>query len=121
MGLSTVSQNLNELENDGLISRNGYFKSTGGRKAQIIKIVEDFRISIGLGILKDMFHIVAVNLYGNAVATETIELPYENSDAYYTALAANVELFIQKNHYAPEKIEGISIATQESSHRMEMP
>lgn len=59
-----------------------------------------------------MFHIVAVNLYGDAVATETIELPYENSDAYYTALAANVELFIQKNHYAPEKIEGISIATQ---------
>ena len=48
MGLSTVSQNLNELENDGLISRNGYFESTGGRKAQIIKIVEDFRISIGL-------------------------------------------------------------------------
>ena len=42
MGLSTVSQNLNELENDGLISRNGYFESTGGRKAQIIKIVEDF-------------------------------------------------------------------------------
>ena len=112
MGLSTVSQNLNELENDGLISRNGYFESTGGRKAQIIKIVEDFRISIGLGILKDMFHIVAVNLYGDAVATETIELPYENSNTYYTALAANVELFIQKNHYAPEKIEGISIATQ---------
>ena len=112
MGLSTVSQNLNELENDGLISRNGYFESTGGRKAQIIKIVEDFRISIGLGILKDMFHIVAVNLYGDAVATETIELPYENSNTYYTALAANVELFIQKNHYTPEKIEGISIATQ---------
>ena len=57
MGLSTVSQNLNELENDGLISRNGYFESTGGRKAQIIRIVEDYRISIGLGILKDMFHI----------------------------------------------------------------
>lgn len=112
MGLSTVSQNLNELENDSLISRDGYFESTGGRKAQIIKIVEDFRISIGLGILKDMFHIVAVNLYGDAIATETIELPYESSDAYYSALAANVELFIQKNHYDPEKIEGISIATQ---------
>ena len=78
----------------------------------IIRIVEDFRISIGLGILKDMFHIVAVNLYGDAIATETIELPYENSDTYYTALTANVELFIQANHYEPEKIEGISIATQ---------
>ena len=112
MGLSTVSQNLNELENDGLISRNGYFESTGGRKAQIIRIVEDYRISIGLGILKDMFHIVAVNLYGDAIASETIGLPYENSDAYYSTLAENVERFIQEHQYLPEKIEGISIATQ---------
>ena len=81
MGLSTVSQNLNELENNGLISRNGYFESTGGRKAQIIRIVEDFRISIGLGILKDMFHIVAVNLYGDAIATETIPLPMKTAIA----------------------------------------
>ena len=52
MGLSTVSQNLNLLEKEGLIDRNGYFDSTGGRKAQAIQIVSDFRISIGIGILK---------------------------------------------------------------------
>ena len=112
MGLSTVSQNLNELEQAGLISRSGYFESTGGRKAQIIRIVKDFRIALGLGILKDMFHIVAINLYGEVIATETIELPYENSDAYYSALTHNVEQFIQNHLYLPEKIEGISIATQ---------
>ena len=112
MGLSTVSQNLNELENDGLISRDGYFESTGGRKAQIIQIVKDFRISIGVGILKDMFHIVAVNLYGDAIATETTVLDYEDSDAYYSALAQKVNQFIHEHQYTPEKIEGISIATQ---------
>ena len=112
MGLSTVSQNLTILERDGLITRNGYFESTGGRKAQIIRIAEDFRISIGLGILKDMFHIAAVNLYGDAIAAETIPLPYENSDAYYSRLAEIVEHFIQKHHYIPEHIAGISIATQ---------
>lgn len=112
MGLSTVSQNLNELEADGLISRDGYFESTGGRKAQIIRIIEDFRISIGLGIMKDMFHIVAVNLYGDAIATETISLAYENSASYYTELAGHVEHFIKDHQYTPEKIEGISIATQ---------
>ena len=112
MGLSTVSQNLNELEQAGLISRSGYFESTGGRKAQIIRIVKDFRIALGLGILKDMFHIVTINLYGEVIATETIELPYENSDAYYSALTHNVEQFIQNHLYLPEKIEGISIATQ---------
>ena len=112
MGLSTVSQNLTILEADGLISRNGYFESTGGRKAQMIRIVENFRISIGLGIQKDFFHIVAVNLYGEAVATETIPLPYENSAVYYTALAQNAGSFIQNHHYDTEQIAGISIATQ---------
>ena len=112
MGLSTVSQNLNELEADGLISRNGYFESTGGRKAQIIRIVDDFRISIGVGILKDMFHMVAVNLYGDAIATETVELPYENSDDYYNILSENIRQFITEQNYDTGKIEGISIATQ---------
>lgn len=43
MGLSTVSQNLNALEQDGLICRDGYFESTGGRKAQVIQIVTDVK------------------------------------------------------------------------------
>ena len=45
MGLSTVSQNLNVLEKEGLISRDGFFESTGGRKAQVIQIVPEYRIA----------------------------------------------------------------------------
>ena len=63
MGLSTVSQNLTLLENEGIIERNGYFASTGGRKAQAIRIVETFKLAIGIGILKNMFHITVVDLY----------------------------------------------------------
>ena len=51
MGLSTVSQNLNLLEPEGLIEKNGFFASTCGRKANAIQIVSDFKISIGIGIL----------------------------------------------------------------------
>ena len=51
MGLSTVSQNLALLEEEGLIRRNGYFDSTGGRKAHAIQIVPDYKIAIGIGIL----------------------------------------------------------------------
>ena len=67
MALSTVSQNISLLEEEGLIERKGYFDSTGGRKAHAIRIVPDFKIAIGVGILKDMFHIIAVDLYGNVI------------------------------------------------------
>lgn len=112
MGLSTVSQNLNLLEKEGLIERNGYFDSTGGRKAQAIQIVSDFRISIGIGILKNMFHITTVDLYGNSICTDTIPVPYSNTVDYYDQVADNIKDFILKNNYDSEKILGISIATQ---------
>ena len=112
MGLSTVSQNLNLLENEGLIERNGYFDSTGGRKANAIQIVSDFRISIGVGILKNMFHITAIDLYGNTVYTDTIPLTYSNTAAYYQQITDKVKDFIEKNQYPEDKILGVSIATQ---------
>ena len=112
MGLSTVSQNLNLLENEGLIEKNGYFDSTGGRKANAIQIVSDFRISIGVGILKNIFHITAIDLYGNTVYTDTIPLTYSNTAAYYQQLTDKVKDFIEKNQYLEDKILGVSIATQ---------
>ncbi|MEI3417148.1 MAG: ROK family transcriptional regulator [Blautia sp.] len=112
MGLSTVSQNLNLLEQDGLIEKNGYFKSTGGRKANAIQIVSDFRISIGIGILKNMFHITAVDLYGNALYTNTIPFPYSNTPDYYKQVTDKIKEFIATNQYDEEKILGVSIATQ---------
>lgn len=112
MGLSTVSQNLNLLEQDGLIEKNGYFESTGGRKANAIQIVSDFRISIGIGILKNMFHITAVDLYGNALYTDTIPLPYSNTQDYYKQVTDKIKEFIATNQYDEEKILGVSFATQ---------
>ena len=112
MGLSTVSQNLNLLEKEGLIERNGYFDSTGGRKAHAIRIVPDFKISIGIGILKDMFHIIAVDLYGNTICTDTISLPYSNIADYYEQVTNQIKNFISANQYEEEKILGVCIATQ---------
>lgn len=112
MGLSTVSQNLNLLEEEGFIVRNGFFDSTGGRKAQAIQIVPDFRLSIGIGILKNMFHIAIVDLYGNVIYTDTIPLPYSNAASYYEQVTDKIKELIEKNKYERQQILGISIATQ---------
>lgn len=111
MGLSTVSQNLNLLEKEGLIERNGCFDSTGGRKAQAIKITENFKLAVGIGILKDMFHITIVDLYGNTVFSNTVTLSYSNTPSYYEQISLEIQKLVSKNHYE-EKIIGISFATQ---------
>ena len=112
MGLSTVSQNLNLLEKEGLITREGFFESTGGRKAQMIQIVSQFKIAIGVGILKNMIHIVSTDLYGETIAVKTVALPYANTPQYYEDAASAVESFIAENAYADSQILGVSIATQ---------
>lgn len=112
MGLSTVSQNLTLLEQEGLIERNGSFDSTGGRKAQAIQIIPTARLAIGIGLLKDMFQIAAVNLYGEAICMDTHPIPYENSASYYQQVADGVKHFISQNDYDESSILGVSIAAQ---------
>jgi len=112
MGISTVSQNIKTLENDGLIERNGCFDSTGGRKADIIQIVRTARVSIGVGILKKSVFIVAVDLYGAVMNSAALDLPYETTRSYYKTLGDKVDEFIRVNKINPDFILGVSIATQ---------
>ncbi|HHW49173.1 MAG TPA: ROK family transcriptional regulator [Clostridiaceae bacterium] len=112
MGISTVSQNIKSLEKDGLIERNGNFDSTGGRRADIIQIVRNARVAIGVGILKKYVFIVAVDLYGEIIHSVTLNLPYESSRDYYKTIGDKVDEFIRTNQIKPESILGVSIATQ---------
>ena len=48
MGLSTVSQNLNLLEQEGLIEKNGFFESTGGRKANALRLYQILKFPLVL-------------------------------------------------------------------------
>lgn len=112
MGISTVSQNIKALEEDGLIERKGCFDSTGGRKADIIQIVRTARVSIGVGILKKSIFIVAVDLYGTVIHSVTLNLPYETKRDYYKTLADKVDEFVRETQIKPDSILGVSIATQ---------
>lgn len=112
MGLSTVSQNLKILEEEGLIEKNGFFESTGGRKAQTIQIARTFRVAIGIGILKTKIHLAAVDLYGNAIYSSTIPYAYLPEESYYRTLGDYLTDFIQKNKIPADSVLGVSISTQ---------
>lgn len=59
-----------------------------------------------------MFHITAVDLYGNTLYTNTIPFPYSNTPDYYKQVTDKIKEFIATNQYDEEKILGVSIATQ---------
>ncbi|GAA0078941.1 ROK family transcriptional regulator [Clostridium sp. CTA-5] len=112
MGLTTVTQNLKILEEEKLIERNGYYESTGGRKAQAIQINCTARISIGVDILKECVHIVAINLYGDILNSITLYIDFESSDQYFYKLGNSINNFVEMNLWNKNIILGVGIAIQ---------
>ena len=112
MGMNTVTQNLKLLEEEGLIERNGYFESTGGRKAQSIRILPRARISLGIEILRKTLHIAAVDLYGRILEQESYPLPFHVSDAYCEKVGQKVNAFTEKYRLPRQQILGAAIAMQ---------
>lgn len=112
MGLSTVNQNLKLLESEGFIRKNGYFDSTGGRKADALEIVNDARIAIGVSITRSKVHILSSDLYGDILDKISLDLSFSNSANFYKELSTEIISFIEKHDSITDRILGISIATQ---------
>lgn len=112
MGLTTVTQNLKALEEDGWIHRTGYYESTGGRKAQAIEIVPNARTAIGAFILKRSILLVAVDLYGNIMEQKTVAEPFSATETYFQFLGKEIMWFANHVESNPDKISGVGIAIQ---------
>lgn len=113
MSLTTVTQNLKLLETEGLIAIAGQYQSTGGRKANAYSIVSTAAIAIGIDILKDRLHFVAIDLYGKILQKKTLTARFFAEEGYYRMLGENTQQFIAA---LPEelqsKILGVGIAVQ---------
>lgn len=112
LSLPTVGQNLKELEYMNLITKNGHFESTGGRKANAITFISSAKIAIGLEILKESFEVVAINLYGDIIKSEKKELHFINDDNYFQEVCGFVNQFISSLHVASKRILGLGIVLQ---------
>lgn len=112
MGLSTVTQNLKILEDEGLICKNGFYDSTGGRKAEALEIVADAKISIGVAVLKNMIHVVATDLYGRLISGSTFPLPFVHQPEYYQKIGYSIQAFLAQHNLDSGSVLGVSVATQ---------
>lgn len=109
----TVSAKINELEENGLICKAGQISSNlAGRKAAAYTVVPDYRVAIGVEIMKDLFKVLVVDLKGQYYHRKVTELSYENSDAYTDQLCTLINDYISSLDYSKEQILGIGISIQ---------
>ena len=109
MSLPTVTQNLAELTELGVIAYSGTFGSTGGRKAKAITLVENARIAVGISLSRNHARFVAANLGGQELAYEKIEFSFSDTPDFSRALAAQLELFLTQNALPREAVLGVGI------------
>lgn len=109
----TVTTNLTSMENDGLIQKNGLIDTEFvGRKAAAYSIVPDYRISIGIEILKKEVQMVAVNLYGEKISRMTYDIAFEYADSYFKTVCDKILAFTKSLGTTDGQILGIGFAIQ---------
>ncbi len=113
MSLTTVTHNLKLLETEEMITITGQYESTGGRKPNIYSIVTTAGIAIGIAVLKNCVHFVAIDLYGEILQKDTRPLLFSAEDSYYQKLGAETTQFVdQLDPRYKDKILGVGIAIQ---------
>lgn len=110
LSLPTISQNLTELFDLGLLCYSGTFESRGGRKPKMISIIPDARMVIGVEIKMEYINILAIDLKGNVRPSERSEISFEANDHYGVFLAEEIEKYIKANKIKPEIILGVGIS-----------
>jgi predicted NBD/HSP70 family sugar kinase len=95
-----------------LIEKNGFFESTGGRKADAITFVSSGKIALGLEILKHSYEIVAINLYGEIIKSQQVERDFTNDSDYYAEIGAALNNFTDSLHISSKRILGLGIVLQ---------
>lgn len=109
MSLPTLSQNLNELAEQGLIDRSAATGSTGGRRARLIKPIPNARFALGVEVTARDLRMVAVNLRRETLAGQKMTLPFANTPDYGKKLAAWMESFLEENQLDRSRLLGVAV------------
>ena len=109
LSLPTVTNNLEELKNEGLIVQTGSFGNTGGRRARAYSLVANARTAIGLDITRHHVTAVAVDLQGTIIISRRRRLDFERTDEYYKELGNIVRQIVTSAELDEKNILGVGI------------
>lgn len=109
LSLPTVTNNLEQLKREGLITQTGSVGNTGGRRARGYSLVANARTAIGLDITRHHVTAVAVDLRGTIISSRRRRLDFARTDDYYRELGAIVRQIVAAAELDEESILGVGI------------
>lgn len=109
----TVTANLTQLEEEGMIRKCGLIETDQiGRKAIAYSIVSDYRAAVGVEILRTRVKLIAVDLYGEKLRREVVEIRFAHESAYYEQICQSINRFVDALSVPRERILGVGISAQ---------
>lgn len=94
LSLPTVTNTTRELLESGLLRDLGEMQSTGGRRARALCAASDYRFSIGLDITRNHLGILLLNLTGDIIKYERMQLGFSRSSAYFSEVCQKIDDFL---------------------------
>lgn len=113
LSLPTITQNLNNLAELGLIDTSKKISNTGGRNAIAYSYVEKARYAVGLYLNRHHINCVAVDLSGNVISLIRVRENFDlNDDNYLRKIGETVEEVKKDTGLPDDRFLGVGIAVQ---------
>jgi len=103
LSLPTVTQNLQYLEEQGLIDGSAKISNTGGRNATAYSCVNDAKIAIGIYLTANHISVVAVDLQGNILAILKDRITFNLDDEEYLKKLGQMVTRLKESVLGPDK------------------
>jgi predicted NBD/HSP70 family sugar kinase len=106
ISLPTAIQNVKNLQREGFLEEGEVLDSTGGRKAISIQVVKNAKFAIGTDITRNHVSIVLINLATEIIASNRVEMAYQNTPAYYQEVVRLIKQLVTVSSINPVNILG---------------
>jgi predicted NBD/HSP70 family sugar kinase len=110
LSLATVNVLLRELLEEHIVEQGEVLQSTGGRRPTLYKVVDDYRVAVGVAVSEHHIRLSYVNWSCGVKDVLSYPVIFENTDEYWQLLRKLVTDFLNTNKLKEEKLYGMGIA-----------
>jgi len=110
ISITTVSTNITELKEEGIVEDVRSLESTGGRKAMAIKLNENCRYSLGIALSPKHIKLSLINLKSEEIDNIRIRHKNNNVDEIVQVVNDNIYEILQNNNIQTTQLLGIGIS-----------